>query len=92
MKWRREMDYHGSRLYGSEEVRLGRSALAIAWLGEIVKGKLRKLRGDPRSAVKPLQEVERSFSLPGTTSSSATAGCPFPAKPLAIDPNWRILP
>ena len=49
MKWRREVNYHGSRSYGSEEPRLKLSSLMIAWFAEIIKAKLRKRRPPPRS-------------------------------------------
>jgi hypothetical protein len=88
MKWRREVDYHGSRPYGSEDVRLGLPSVTIAWLGEIVKSKLRKLRLRRSPPAVLLKGRQRNFSMLGV----APADCPFPVKRQTREHDWRVLP
>jgi hypothetical protein len=87
MKWRREIDYHGSRSYNSDTVRVpGRISLTLAWLAAIVKRRLEKLavlgaRPAERSLL--LGEGEHHFSLLGTSARSPAAradDCPFPTR------------
>jgi len=92
MKWRRETDYHGSRGYGSEDAPVSMSSLTFAWLIEMVKIKLGKLRPRPRSPELLLKGGQRNFSLLGTSSRAAPAECPFPVKPEIREHDWRVLP
>lgn len=92
MKWRREVNYHGSRGYGSENAPVGQLSLTIAWLVEMAKIKLRTLRGRPNSPQVLLNEGQRKFSLLGTSSRAAPAECAFPLKPQIREHDWRILP
>jgi hypothetical protein len=87
MKWRREIDYHGSRSYDSDTVGVsGRISLTLAWLTAIVKRRLQKLavlgaRPPERSLL--LGEGEHHFSLLGATARRSAAradDCPFPTR------------
>lgn len=91
MKLHREIDYHGSRRYGSS-VAPGLFGLMMAWLGEIAKSRLRKRRSRPASAAVLLHNGQRNFSLLGTDARGADADCPFPLKKPIADRDWRALP
>lgn len=91
MKWRREIDYHGSRRYGSEDAPVRLPALTLAWLVEMARIKLGKLRAQPRSAELQLKDRNRNFSLPGS-NSAVPADCPFPVKPQISERDWRVFP
>lgn len=90
MKWHREIDYHGSRSYGSDERGAGQFR---AWLARLMKIGGRKPRSPSSTA--PLSG-EHGFSLLGATGSRVAkpADCPFPMK--SADHydrrDWRLLP
>jgi hypothetical protein len=92
MKARPEIDYHGSRSYGSEDPPVGTFSLTIAWLGEVVKSKLRNLRVGSAPPVVLLHDGEHNFSLLGAKAPARAADCPFPTKPELDRRNWRVLP
>ena len=92
MRWGREVDYHGSRSYGSDDGSEGLSGLKMAWLIEMVKIKLGTLRRRPAAPATLLNENQRSFSLLGTSSATRPAECPFPPKPPIRAHDWRVLP
>lgn len=92
MKARREIDYHGSRTYGSEEPPVGTFSLAIAWLGEIIKSKLRKLSVGSTPPAVLLHDGEHNFTLLGAKAPARAADCPFPTKETIDRRNWRVLP
>lgn len=93
MKWRREVDYHGSRSYGGSEPQVNMLGLTLAWLANIVRGKVRKLGVRPGSSRVLLHDGEHSFSLLGANSRSDAADCPFPIKAEVVDRrDWRVLP
>jgi len=92
MKWRREVNYHGSRSYGSEEPPLKLSSVMIAWLAEIIKTKLRKRRPPPRPAALMLNDQGRKFSMLGTDSRAVPADCPFPVRAHIRKSDRRVLP
>jgi hypothetical protein len=77
MKWRREVDYHGSRSYGTDEPKAARFS---AWLARLAKIGARKPRS-PASSIASLSE-ERGFSWLGLNDSRVPkpADCPFPMK------------
>jgi len=92
MKWRRETDYHGSRSYGAQDPGVNMLSLTLAWMANIVRGKLRKLGGRSMSPVVLLHDGEHNFSLLGGNSRS-DADCPFPIKADIPDRrDWRVLP
>lgn len=91
MKWRREIDYHGSRSYGSGGAP-GQFTLIIAWLREIAKSRLRKLRSQTKSRTVLLKGGEHKFSVLGGEARRRAADCPFPAKAPIADRDWRVLP
>jgi hypothetical protein len=87
MKWRREIDYHGSRSYDSDTRRVpGRISLTLAWLTAIVKRRLENLatlRVRPPERRLLLGEGEHHFSLLGATARRSAAradDCPFPTR------------
>ena len=89
MKWRRETDYHGSRSYGGQEPPVKMLGLTLAWVLNIVRGKLRRVR----APVVLLHDGEHNFSLLGADSRSGSADCPFPIKAEIPDRrDWRVLP
>jgi hypothetical protein len=92
MKSHREIDYHGSRSYGLEQPAVGKFSLTVAWLGEIVKSKLRKLRSGSTAPVVLLHDGEHNFSLLGAKAPARASDCPFPTKPKMDRRNWRVLP
>jgi hypothetical protein len=93
MKWRRETDYHGSRSYGGHEPHVNMLSLTFAWMANIVRGKLRKLRARSVSPVVLLHDGEHNFSLLGANSRSEAVDCPFPIKAEIPDRrDWRVLP
>lgn len=69
MKWRRETDYHGSRSYGGHEPPVNMLSLTLAWMANIVRGKLRRVR----APVVLLHDGQHNFSLLGANSRSDTA-------------------
>ena len=91
MKWRREIDYHGSRSYGSGGAP-GQFTLMIAWLGEIAKSRLRKLGSRSASRAVRLQGREQTLTLLKAEARRRAADCPFPVKTPIVDRDWRVLP
>jgi hypothetical protein len=94
MKWGRQIDYHGSRSYPPDAPAIGRIGLLLAWLANIVRGKLRKRA---RSTIS-LIDGEHGYSwlgvAPARSPRARSADCPFPTKP-GLDSNpgdWRVLP
>jgi len=82
MRWRREIDYHGSRAYAAEEPVRGFS-LGIAGLVDLVRRKLRKLGREPSPPMVLLHDGQHTFSLLGLDSVPSrrrAAECPFPVK------------
>jgi hypothetical protein len=93
MKWRREVDYHGSRSYGGQEPPVNMLSLMAAWVVGIVRGKLRRAHARSVSPVVLLHDGQHSFSLLGAKSRSGGADCPFPIKAEVPDRrDWRVLP
>lgn len=97
MKWRREIDYHGSRAYGADESAAWRLSLGIAALANFVGRAFRKLRRQPGPPIVLLHDGEHSFSLLGLDSTAASNGrpaaCPFPVKADPTDRrSYRVFP
>jgi len=90
MKWHREIDYHGSRSYGSDEPGTGLFRGFLAWLAMVGSRKAR-----PTSSTAPIPG-EHGYSWLGVTGNRVpkSADCPFPMK--AADHydrrDWRLLP
>ena len=88
MKWRRQMDYHGSRTYGVDETAVSRLRLDLAVLGGWVKQQFEKMMraGAPRSEdFRTLLDArQRNFSLLGAANENrravATPIWPSPAE------------
>jgi hypothetical protein len=88
MKWRRQMNYHGSRTYGDDEAAESRLRLDLAVLGGWVKQQLEKMlrAGAPASEdFRTLVDArERNFSLLGGANENrhaiATPIWPSPAE------------
>lgn len=97
MKWRREIDYHGSRSYGADTAGVGLWSAVTAWLANIAARKALK-----RAARQTLpgglpRGTYRGFSLIGASSHPPkhdTVDCPFPLKSGASTHgrDWRVLP
>lgn len=96
MKWRREIDYHGSRSYSAEEPKSGVLGRMAAWLAGVVG------RKEPKPAVhrKPASSLrlhaQHGFSVLGNSTASLRKPpeCPFPIAPgTTIDRrDFRLLP
>lgn len=97
MKWRREIDYHGSRSYSADRSDAGPWGAVMAWLSNIAgrKASKRDLRQKSSTALPP--GTHRGFSLIATRSPAPkhdSVDCPFPLKS-GVSPHghdWRILP
>jgi hypothetical protein len=97
MKWRREIDYHGSREYGSEEGSERRFRLGLAGVAAFVKRAFGKLGREPGPPMVLLHDGQHSFSLLGVDSRAAARGkaaeCPFPIKAEPADyRSYRVFP
>ena len=97
MKWRREIDYHGSRAYGADEPATRRLGLALKSLMNLAGRAFGKLRRQPGPPIVLLHEGEHSFSLLGVDSNAASNGrpaaCPFPVKAERADHrSYRVFP
>ena len=80
MKWGRQIDYHGSRFYGSEEGAVSQLSLMMAWFIGVLKS-LRKFVRRPSSSAVLLRDGQRNFSVLGGASGERLvrpAECPFP--------------
>ena len=88
MKWGREIDYHGSRAYGSDVPDLSPTRLLLDWLMRIASGKLGARREKPAPRARPR---EATFTLLGVSSSVSrrTTADPFPLAPGKND-NGRV--
>jgi hypothetical protein len=86
MKWGREIDYHGSRAYGSDVPDLSPTRLLLDWLMRIASGKLGARREKPAPRLS-----ETTFTLLGVSSSVSrrTTADPFPRAPGKND-NGRV--
>jgi hypothetical protein len=96
MKWRREIDYHSSRLYSAEERPAGMLSVAIGWIAGAARRTLRELAARPTPATRLIAR-QRGFSTLGADSRRAMPGdaarCPFPIKAEPADRrDWRVLP
>jgi hypothetical protein len=65
MKWHREVDYHGSRSYGTDRPAIGGLSLIFAWLAAIARRRLRRFAPRPSPSAVLFHDGERSFSLLG---------------------------
>jgi hypothetical protein len=80
-------DFHGSRTYESDDVAIGPTRLALAWIMAGAASRLRKLwRWAARPTVSEvlLRDGERHFSELGAQAAAKPA-------PQANN-NWRVLP
>lgn len=91
MKWRREVDFHRSRSY-SEPPRVQLFSLMLAWLSNVVTGKLRSLRGRRAGSGHFPAYEEQGFSLLGAHSGRDAAERPAPVRIEANRRDWRVLP
>jgi hypothetical protein len=94
MKWRREIDYHGSRSYGADRSEVGAWSAVIAWFANI-SGRKTRARQTPSRGLPPA--TGRGFSLLGATSATPkhdSVDCPFRLKSgaSAHGHDWRVLP
>lgn len=96
MRWRRKIDYHGSRAYCAEEPATRRASLGIAGIVALAGRMLRKLGREPGAPVVLLHDGQHSFSLlgaDGAASRSKAADCPFPIKAETADyRDYRVFP
>jgi hypothetical protein len=90
MKWRREVDFHGSRSY-SEPPPVKLFSLMLSWLANVATGKLRGVRGGRSGSRRPRLYEEHGFSLLGARSGrDGERRAPVRAK--ANGRDWRVLP
>jgi hypothetical protein len=97
MKWRSEIDYHGSQPHGAGERPVGQFASAIEWIANVLRRAVRKLESRPVPPTVLIHDGRHSFSLLGAdtlgTSRDEDAACPFPLKAMPADRrDWRVLP
>lgn len=96
MKWRREIDYHGSRSYSAEEPKPGVLGRMAAWLASIAGRKGSKAAMLPKQANGFRVRKQRGFSVLGNSSATLRkpGECPFPIAPgTTIDRrDFRLLP
>jgi hypothetical protein len=97
MKWRPEIDYHGSRAYGAEKPALRRLGLGIAGLVNCARRAFGKLGRQPEPPIVLLHAGKHSFSLLGLDSRAVARGkpaeCPFPVKAETVDlRSYRVFP
>ena len=91
MKLGREVDYHGSRIYGADVPNVSRPKLLLDWLMSIATGKLGARR---TKAVVTHRPPETGFTLLGVSStrvSRRTHADPFPLAPGKNDNGRRAL-
>jgi len=91
MKWRREVDFHGSRSY-SEPPPVKLFSLMLSWLANVATGKLRGVRGGRSGSRRPRLYDEQGFSLLGAHSGRDAAERPVPVRAEANRRDWRVLP
>ena len=94
MRWRRTIDYHGSRAYAADRPRTRRFSAIMRWLAQLVGSNGRTA---PRETVSlPLANGHRGYSLLGAsraTSQTKAPDCPFPLKAGSLEGrDWRLLP
>jgi hypothetical protein len=96
MKWRREIDYHGSRSYAAEEPKSGVLGRVAEWLASIAGRNEPKPVIRPKSANRLRVRTQQGFSVLGNSSVTLRkpAECPFPIAPgTTIDRrDFRLLP
>ncbi|MGE5562578.1 MAG: hypothetical protein ACM3ZV_04635 [Bacillota bacterium] len=94
MRWRREIDYHGSRSYGAEEPSVPMFRLAFAWLGYIVRRKASAPRPKPLSATVLLRDGRHNFTLLGARPGRAARNTPWSGavKSGFADNDRRVFP
>jgi|SRR5690242_17672761 len=97
MKWRREIDYHGSREYGAEEPALRRFATRLMHLVKLARRMAGRLGGQPEPPIVLLRDGQHNFSQLGLGSPALTRGraaeCPFPLKSEPVDHrSYRVFP
>lgn len=98
MKWRREIDYHGSRSYGADRSEAGAWSAVMVWLATIINGRTSSKRTARRKSSAGLSSgTHRGFSLLGASHpvpKHDAVDCPFPLKSGASTNghDWRVLP
>lgn len=80
MKWHRATDYHGSRSY-TEAPPLSMFSLTLAWIANIVSGKVRQLGGSGRASGYTLpHDGKHGFSLLGEDVRRDARKTPVPVR------------
>jgi hypothetical protein len=94
MKWRREIDYHGSHSYEADEPSAPVFRLVLAWLASIGRAKLRTRRARPMSPGVLLHDGQHNFTVLGASHSRSSADTPWPhdIKSGFADNDRRVLP
>ena len=102
MTWRRQIDYHGSRTYGSPAAtetaasRIKQTAeFYVAWVKQQFKTMLRFGIAPGTETRSPIAGNQRGFSLLGSVRSATPRhDCPFPEAPArnrhSITPKERV--
>ena len=96
MKWRREIDYHGSRSYGQVRRKAPAFTAIVAWFASL-GGRKRAKRNEPRAPGTLPPGAQRGYSLLGVSTAATPrerADCPFPIKsgPSFDRHDCRLLP
>ena len=84
MRWRSEVDYHGSRSYSADVPEAGLFGPMVAWMAKIIGRKAPRPDELPAPANGLLVRGEHGFSMLGNRSSASLrkpADCPFPVAP-----------
>jgi hypothetical protein len=97
MKWRREIDYHGSRAYAADETARRWFSRGIGGLVNLARSALRKFRRQPEPPIVLFDHGKHTFSLLPLEKAAPPrvkpAACPFPLKAEPPDyRNYRIFP
>jgi hypothetical protein len=94
MKWRRNVDYHGSRPYEADSADMRPFSGIRGWFAKLAR------RNSPKQFNRPTGRLSKGaqegFSWLGGTSPAAAqrpSDCPFPVKPGSFEGrDWRLLP
>ena len=97
MKWRGEVDYHGSRSYDADGPVARPWSGFMAWIASVARRRALKPAVTRKSSVGLPPVAQRGYSLLGASDHAPQRNpvdCPFPLKSgrQAYERDWRVLP